>query len=121
MLKHRSQSSSKLYPEIPCVISKSLITKYQRDRKCKTISHLTIPICGDKGKQIKLVDNGIRIPAIFKKAVLPVVFPLPMSGFVRQVEFFRRKGVFRSKGVLRLNRTTWAAGICVNTVIPILR
>jgi IS605 OrfB family transposase len=102
MIKHKNQSSSKFYPEIPCVISKSLINKYQRNKKIKTISHLTIPICGDKGKQIKLEGNGIRIPAIFKKEILPVFFPLPISGFVRQVEFFRRKGV-------------WYASVCYNT------
>jgi hypothetical protein len=29
MLKNREKSSSKYYPDIPCVVAKSLITKYQ--------------------------------------------------------------------------------------------
>ena len=102
MLKHRNQSSSKYYPDIPCVIAKSLITKYQRNRKCRLIHNLVLPVCGDKGKQIKLTDGGIRIPAIFRKEVLPVAFPLPVEGFVRQVEFFRREAV-------------WFASVCYNT------
>jgi len=56
----------------------------------------------DKGKQIKLDKNGLRIPALFKKEVLPVVFPKPVYGFVRSIEFFKRKGV-------------WLASICYNT------
>lgn len=102
MLYLRECSSSKYYPEIPCVIAKSLITKYQRNPKCITVSNIVLPICGDKGKQIKLVEGGIRIPALFKKEIPPVTFPKPIHGFVRQVEFFKRKG-------------RWFASICYNT------
>jgi len=102
MLKNRHESSSSFYHEIPCVISKSLIDKYQRNRRCKNIRNLVLPVCGDKGKQIKLVDGGIRVPAIFHKEVLPIVFPLPVHGFIRCVEFFKREG-------------QWYASVCYNT------
>ena len=90
MLLNRDESSSKFYHEIPCVIAKSLITKYQRNEKCRHINRLVIPICGDKGKQVNLNCAGIRVPALFKKSILPVTFRRPIVGFVRQVEFFRR-------------------------------
>ena len=90
MIKNRDKSSSKYYPTIPCVVSKSLITKYQKNKKLKEIKSLVIPICGDKGKQIKTVDTGIRIPAIFKKEIIPATFPKLMVGNIRQVEFFKR-------------------------------
>jgi putative transposase len=102
MLKHREKRSSKDWPQLPCVISKSLIAKYQRNRKCLEIRHLSIVICGDKGKQVKLERGGIRIPALFKKAILPVVWPWAIAGHVRQVEFFKRDG-------------QWLMSICVNT------
>ena len=35
MLADRSKSSSKDYPELPSVIAKSLIVKYQKNKKCK--------------------------------------------------------------------------------------
>lgn len=90
MLQDRSKRSSKFYPEIPCVVAKGLISKYQKNKKCKKISNLVLPICGDKGKQVKIVEGGLRIPALFKKEVVPLRFPRPIDGFVRQVEFFRR-------------------------------
>jgi len=102
MLHLRECSSSKYYPEVPCVIAKSLIAKYQRNEKLVTVSNIVLPICGDKGKQIKLEKSGLKIPALFKKAILPVVFPKPVHGFVRSIEFFKRKGV-------------WLASICYNT------
>jgi IS605 OrfB family transposase len=102
MLAHRDHSSSKFYPEVPCVISKSLITKYQRNKKCKQVSNLVLPICGDKGKQIKLEISGIRIPALFKKEILPVVWLHLPIGFIRSAEFFMRGG-------------EWYASICYNT------
>jgi len=102
MLHLRECSSSKYYPEIPCVIAKSLIAKYQRNEKLVTVSNIVLPICGDKGKQIKLEKSGLRIPALFKKEVLPVTFPKPVLGWVRSIEFFKRKGV-------------WLASVCYNT------
>ncbi len=53
VLRNRDESSSKYYPEIPCVVSKSLIAKYQRNHKCKAVSNLVIPICGDKNGRSK--------------------------------------------------------------------
>lgn len=102
MLHLREASSSKYYTEIPCVVAKSLITKYQRNKKCVTVTNPVIPICGDKGKQIKLEKNGLRIPALFKKEILPITFPKPVHGFVRSIEFFKRKGI-------------WLASVCYNT------
>ncbi len=92
MLKRRTESSSKHYPELPCVISKSLIAKYQRNPKCRGINKLVMPVCGDKGRQIKIEQGGVRISALFGKVVLPVKFPHPIHGFVRGAEFFRRSG-----------------------------
>jgi putative transposase len=92
MLEDRTKSSSKYYKEIPCVLAKSLISKYQRNKKLKQVKNLVLPVCGDKGKQVKIVEGGIRVPAFFKKSILPVVFPKPISGFIRQVEFFKRNG-----------------------------
>jgi IS605 OrfB family transposase len=97
MLRNRDESSSKYYPEIPCVISKSLIAKYQRNRKCSTVSNLVIPICGDKGRQIKFEGSGVRIPALFQKEILPLtlVHPCVADELGRRnisAEFFLRGG-----------------------------
>jgi hypothetical protein len=106
MLAHRDWSSSKYYSDlVPCVVSKSLITKYQKNPKCKQVRNLVIPVCGDKGKQIKLVERGIRIPALFRKEVLPVSWPRQITGHVRSVELFRREG-------------EWFASICYYTSEP---
>jgi putative transposase len=106
MLAHRDWSSSKYYSDlVPCVVSKSLITKYQKNPKCKQVRNLVIPVCGDKGKQIKLVEGGIRIPALFKKEVLPVSWPRQITGHVRSVELFRREG-------------EWFASICYHAPEP---
>jgi putative transposase len=100
MLAHRDWSSSKYYGDlVPCVVSKSLIAKYQKNPKCKQARNLVIPVCGDKGKQIKLVEGGIRVPALFKRAVLPVNWPHSIVGHVRSIELFRREG-------------EWFASIC---------
>ena len=101
MLVRRELSSSKFYPEVPCVIAKSLVAKYQRNKRCRAVRNLVLPLCGDKGTQIKLEGNGIRIPALFRKAVLPVVWLRPAIGFIRSVEFLRRGG-------------EWFASICYN-------
>src|SRR5438105_2981953 len=101
MLVHRERSSSAFYPELPCVIAKSLIAKYQRNKKCKVVTNLVLPLCGDKGRQIKRHPAGIRIPALFKKKVLPVTWLRNPVGFIRSVEFIRRGG-------------RWFACICYN-------
>ena len=109
MLKDRSKSSSRHWPDLPCVISKSLISKYQKNLKCRHVENLVIPICGDKGRQVKLENLGIRVPVLFQKSVIPVMLRLPITGFVRQVEFFRRNG-------------QWLGSLCYNTpkAIPLL-
>jgi putative transposase len=94
MLEDRTQSSSKYYKEIPCVLAKSLIAKYQRNKKLKRVKSLVLPICGDKGRQVKVQGDGLRIPALFKKHVVPCRLPQPIVGFIRQVEFFKRLGVW---------------------------
>ena len=94
MLKNREENSSKYYKEVPCVVAKSLALKYQSNRKCKRVSRVVIPICGDKGRQVKLSDaiDAIRIPALFKKQWIPVCFSKPIVGNVRGVEFIRQHG-----------------------------
>ena len=101
MLVHRHQSSSKFYPEIPCVVAKSLIAKYQRNKKCRQVRHLVLPLCGDKGKQIKLEKGSLRVPALFKKKILPVVWLRLPVGFIRGAEFFQRSG-------------EWYVAVCYN-------
>jgi len=98
---HREHSSTAFYPELPSVIAKSLIAKYQRNKKCKAVTKLVLPLCGDKGRQIKRHPAGIRIPALFKKKVLPVTWLRNPVGFIRSVEFIRRGG-------------RWFACICYN-------
>lgn len=102
MLKHRELSSTKHYPELPSVISKGMIRKYQSNPKCRAIRNLALQLCGDKGSRIKLESIGIRIPALFGKAILPVRFPHRITGFVRSAEFFRRSG-------------QWFCSLCYNT------
>lgn len=90
MLEDRSKSSTKYYREIPSTLAKSLIAKYQKNKKLKQVKNLVLPVCGDKGKQIKIIENGIRVPSFFKKSVVPVTIPNQISGFIRHVEFFKR-------------------------------
>jgi len=94
MLKNRQQTSSKYYKTIPCVLAKSLVSRYQRNKKLKAIHSLVLPICGDKGRQVKLVEGGVRVPALFGKEVLPCTFPKPIVGTVREVIFHRRSGTW---------------------------
>lgn len=93
MLANRTQTSSKFYHDVPCVVAKSLITKYQKNRKCKKVRNPVIPICGDKGTQVKLESNNqLRIPAITKKQSIQIHPLKPIIGHVRSVEFFKRDG-----------------------------
>lgn len=94
MLADRTKSSSKYYPLIPCILSKSLITKYQKNKRLKRVRRLVLPVCGDKGKQVKIEGNGIRIPGFFKKEIIAAPFPHPVVGYIRQVEFFKRDGIW---------------------------
>lgn len=91
MLKDRAKSSSKYYKEIPCVLAKSLISRYQKNKKLKSVKRYILPVCGDKGRVVKVTEGGIRIPAFFKKEVIPCVFPKPIVGNIREVIFFKRK------------------------------
>jgi IS605 OrfB family transposase len=97
MLRNRTETSSKYYPELPSVVSKSLIAKYQRNGKCRAVANLVIPICGDKERQIKIEGDGVRIPALFQKEVLPLTLTHPCVADERgrrniSVEFFMRGG-----------------------------
>ena len=103
MLSDRDRSSSKYYPAIPCVLAKSLIAKYQRNTKCESVKHLVLPICGDKGKQVKMVDEGFRIPAVFGKTIIPAVWRHPVEGHIRQVELSQCNG-------------EWFASVSYNTI-----
>lgn len=103
MLSERNKTSSKYYPSIPCVVAKSLISKYQHNPKCESVKHLVLPICGDKGRQIKLVDGGFRIPSIFGKAVIQTGWYHPVEGHIRQAELLQRDGA-------------WFAAVSYNTI-----
>lgn len=92
MLKNRSEISTKHYQEIPSVIAKGLSHKYQRNPRCNSVRRLSLPVFGEKGVQVKIVPGGIRIPAIFKKSVIPIRFRLPVVGFIRQAEIYSRCG-----------------------------
>jgi putative transposase len=97
MLRNRGDSSSKYYPELPSVVSKSLIAKYQRNPKCRVVSSLIIPVCGDKQRQIKFAGAGVRIPALFQKEILPLTLAHPcvadeLGRRNISVEFFIRHG-----------------------------
>ncbi len=92
MLSDRTKNSSKHWKSVPCVISKSLISKYQRNPKCQSVKKLAIQICGDKGRQIKLQGNQIRIPSLFKKEWIDIFPPKPILGNIASVEIFKRKG-----------------------------
>ncbi len=104
MLINRNESSTKYYPELPSTVVKALIRKYQKNIKCQIINNLVIPLSGDKGRQIKNEKNGIRIPSLFGKKIIPVKFSYPINGFVRSIEFFQRKGV-------------WYGSLCYNTLV----
>jgi IS605 OrfB family transposase len=103
MLANRDKTSSKYYPDIPCVLAKSLVSKYQHNHRCQSITRLTLPICGDKGKQVKLIDGGFRIPSVFGKAVIQTNWRHPVMGFIRQAELLQRNG-------------DWFAAVSYNTV-----
>ena len=94
MLSDRTKNSSKHWKTIPCVVSKSLISKYQRNKKCNSVKKLAIQICGDKGKQVKLEGDRIRIPSIFKKEWIDIFPPKPIVGNIASVEIFKRKGMW---------------------------
>jgi hypothetical protein len=98
MLRNRDEASSKYYPEIPSVVSKSLIAKYQRNAKCKSVSKLVIPICGDK----ETADQS-RGPSesafqrYSRKKILPLIFAHPciadeLGRRNVSAEFFMRGG-----------------------------
>lgn len=93
MLRNRQMSSTADYPELPSVLSKALIRKYQRNVKCKAVKRMVLAVCGDKGKQIKLEEAGFRVPAFFHKTIVLVGTWLhPIEGYIRNVEFLYRKG-----------------------------
>ena len=97
MLRNRDRSSSKYYRQIPSVIAKSLIAKYQNNPKCHSVSNIIIPVCGDKERQVKIEGDGVRIPALFKKSILPIELFKPCVADDKgrrniSVEFFTRGG-----------------------------
>src|ERR1700736_1667253 len=87
MLKHRDKGSTSDYPELPSVLVKALVRKYQRNTRCKTLNRIALAVCGDKGKQVKLESGGFRVPAFLKKEIIPVASWLhPIEGHIRNVE-----------------------------------
>lgn len=102
MIANPDKRSTKYYKELPSVVAKGLISKYQANPKCRVVRRIALPIHGDSGKKVKIVPSGLRVYALFKDAVIPCGFPLPVAGFVRHVEFFQRKG-------------NWYMSYCYNT------
>jgi len=93
MLRNRAQDSTRHYPELPSVLAKALIRKYQRNWECRKVTKLILAVCGDKGRQIKLVEGGFRVAAFFRKTVIEVSCWLhPIEGPIRNVEFLCRQG-----------------------------
>ena len=97
MLNERHNASTSDYPELPSILSKALVRKYQNNAKCKSVSNIVIPICGDKERQIRFVNGGVQVQALFQKEVLPVSFPHPVVADEQgrrnvSVEFFQRAG-----------------------------
>lgn len=93
MLKDRTKTSTKYYKEVPSVIAKSLSAKYQRNKKCKSVKNLVMPISGDKGRAIKWEKGGIRVPSIFKKEIIPFHPTKTVLG-VRAIELFKKRSVW---------------------------
>jgi len=103
------------------VVAKSLVAKYQHNQKCKSVSNIVIPICGDKGRQIKLEGNGVRIPALFKKTIIPVFWIHRIIGFIRSVEFLQRKSewyahISYNTSTNPIAKTTGTVGVDRNSV-----
>ena len=90
MLKDRSKNSTKYYKSIPSRVALGLIAKYQKNKKAKKIIHIVIPIYGEKGVIVKIENDGIRIPCLFKKEVIPAEFPKPVIDYILYVEIFKR-------------------------------
>jgi IS605 OrfB family transposase len=94
MLLDREKSSTKDYPGLPSVVAKGLINKYQRNHKCREILHISVPISGDCGRQVKLENNcRIRVPALFGKQVIEIQPRHEIIGDIRSVEIFKKKRV----------------------------
>jgi putative transposase len=102
MLARRGDLSSKHWKLVPCVIAKGLSRKYQCNPRCRRVKRLVIPVHGDKGRQVKLVEGGFRVPSIFKKSIVPFTPHYPLVGFIRHLEFYRRGG-------------EWFCYVCYNT------
>jgi len=93
MLQDRTKSSSKYYTinhSLPCNIVKSLLQKYQRNKKCKQVSNPTLPICSDKEKQVRYKDGNLYVASLFGKEGIPVVFP-HLTKYIQSVEFFKKR------------------------------
>jgi len=68
---------------IPAAVAKGL-----RDKP----SHVdTIPLQGNKGGEVQLISNGIRVPVLDRQAIIPVEWPEPVA-VVRRISFARQAG-----------------------------
>ena len=95
MLIDRKLNSTKHYKELPSVIAKGLINKYQRNKKCKEVRNPVIPINADKGAQCQLKDNFLRVPAIDRKLLICDLSPiLPKIVKVNHVEFAKKENMW---------------------------
>lgn len=89
MLIDRKKTSSKYWKQLPSVVAKSLSAKYQQDKSCKAVKRIVLPICGDKGRQVQLVNGRIRIPVLDRKLTIPFDPRRAVYGNIRNVEFRR--------------------------------
>jgi putative transposase len=92
MLRFRPKDSTKFYPEVPCIVSKGLINKYQSNKKLKSVKSIVIQISGDKGRQIKFDGEFIIIPGLFKKEKIAIDPIRPVKDRISSVEFKRVSG-----------------------------
>lgn len=94
MLENRRNSSSKHYPEIPAILSKSLIRKYQKNKKLKAVKSLVLPISGGESG-VNFKDGRLIIKSFFGKDCLNLHLPYKMTeNRLRGLEFFKRDGVW---------------------------
>lgn len=77
--------STKDFPELPSVIAKALVRKYP---KAKAIKRITLPICADKGRQVRLTSDGLYVSCL--RTTFPVTFQRQPSQ-IAAVEFIKRK------------------------------
>lgn len=109
MLIDKARVSTSYYKQLPSVVAKGLSRKYQQDKSCKAVKRIVLPICGDKGRQVQLVNGRIRIPVLDRKLTIPFDPRRAVYGCIRNIEF--RKSPTRNGG-----SPVWTAHITYDTL-----